>query len=157
MVIKGGINMENINKKLAYGLWAVSGLSALMSIINYISFEYYLGMIGIVVALVFQGLLGYTILRDKNDKFTMISVILIAIFTFNLGGLVAIVMRLILRKKKESTKIRSAWFVPAIVAGAMALINIISYITLIGVVGLVLNVVYYLIFGYWFIKYLKVN
>ena len=87
----------------------------------------------------------------------MISVILIAIFTFNLGGLVAIVMRLILRKKKDSTKIRSVWFVPAIVSGVMALIHIISYITLIGVIGPVLNVVYYLIFGYWFIKYLKVN
>ena len=149
--------MESINKKLAYSLWAVSGISALMSIINYISYEYYLGMIGIVVALVFQGLLGYTILRDKNDKFTMVSVILIAIFTFNLGGLVAIVMRLILRKKKESTKIRSVWFIPAIVAGAIALVNMIRFITFAGVASLILTVAYYLIFGYWFIKYLKVN
>ena len=149
--------MESINKKLAYSLWAVSGISALMSIINYISYEYYLGMIVIVVALVFQGLLGYTILRDKNDKFTMVSVILIAIFTFNLGGLVAIVMRLILRKKKESTKIRSVWFIPAIVAGAMALVNMIRFITFAGVASLILTVAYYLIFGYWFIKYLKVN
>ena len=149
--------MESINKKLAYSLWAVSGISALMSIINYISYEYYLGMIGIVVALVFQGLLGCTILRDKNDKFTMVSVILIAIFTFNLGGLVAIVMRLILRKKKESTKIRSVWFIPAIVAGAMALVNMIRFITFAGVASLILTVAYYLIFGYWFIKYLKVN
>ena len=149
--------MENINKKLAYGLWTVSGISALMSIINYISFEYYLGMVSIVIALVFQGLLGYTILRDKNDKFTMISVILIAIFTFNLGGLVAIVMRLILRKKKDSIKIRNAWFVPAVVAGALALINLLSWFTFIGFLSLTLNVAYYLIFGYWFIKYLKVN
>ena len=149
--------MENINKKLGYSLWAVSGLSALMSIINYISHEYYLGMIGIVVALVFQGLLGYTILRDKNDKFTMISVILIAIFTFNFAGFVAIVMRLMLRRKKESTKIRNAWFVPAIVAGAMALINTLRSITFTGIMGLIFTVVYYLIFGYWFIKYLKVN
>ena len=149
--------MESINKKLAYSLWAVSGISALMSIINYISYEYYLGMIGIVVALVFQGLLGYTILRDKNDKFTMVSVILIAIFTFNLGGLVAIVMRLILRKKKDSAKIRSVWFIPAIVAGAMALVTMIRFITFAGVASLILTVAYYLIFGYWFIKYLKVN
>ena len=148
--------MESINKKLAYGLWAVSGISALMSIINYISYEYYLGMIGIVVALVFQGLLGYTILRDKNDKFTMISVILIAIFTFNLGGLVAIIMRLVLRKK-NSDKIRNACFVPAIVSGALALINLFLAFSFIGFVGLVLNVAYYLIFGYWFLKYLKVN
>lgn len=149
--------MKAINKKLAYGLWAVSGLSAVMSIINYLSFEYYLGMIGLVVALVFQGLLGYTILRDRNDSITVVSVLLVAIFTFNLGGLVAIVMRLVLRKKKESEKIRSAWFVPAIVAGVMMLINIMRYISLFGVVGLVLNVAYYLIFGYWFIKFLEVN
>ena len=148
--------MEDLNQKLAYGLGTVSGISALMSIINYISFEYYRGMISIVIALIFQGLLGYTILRDKNDKFTMVSVILIAIFTFNLGGLVAIIMRLVLRKK-DSDKIRNAWFVPAIISGALALINIFLAFSFIGFVGLVLNVVYYLIFGYWFLKYLKVN
>ena len=110
--------MDNLNKKLAYGLWAVSGISTLISVIIYISFEYYVGMIGVIVAVFFQSLLGYTILRDKNDKFTMISVILIAIFTFNLGGIIAIILRLVLRKKKESEGIRTAWFVPAIVSGA---------------------------------------
>ena len=113
-------------------------------------------MISIVISLVFQVLLGYTILRDKNDKFTMISVILIAIFTFNLGGLVAIIMRLVLRKK-DSDKIRNTWFVPAIVSGALALINLFLAFSFIGFAGLVLNVAYYLIFGYWFLKYLKVN
>lgn len=148
--------MENINKKLAYSLWTVSGIFALISIINYISFEYYLGMIRSVLALVFEGLLGYTILRDKNDKFTMISVILIAIFTFNLGGLVAIIMRLVLRKK-DSEKIRNAWFIPAVVSGIWLSINLIRTFSFLGLVGLIFNVAYYLIFGYWFIKYLKVN
>ena len=147
--------MENINKKLAYGLWATSATSVLISLINYISFKYYLGMIGIIIALIFQLLLGYTILRDRNDRFTMFSVILIAIFTFNLGGVVAIIMRLIIRKKKESVKIRNAWFVPAIVSGIMALINLIKIFSVVGLVGLILNVAYYLIFGYWFLKYLK--
>ena len=149
--------MENINKKLAYGLWAVSGISTLISIINYISFEYYVGMIGVIIAVVFQFLLGYTILRDKNDKFTMVSVILIAIFTFNLGGIIAIILRLVLRKKKESEGIRNAWVVPAIVSGAINLISLFTAFSFIGFVGLALNVAYYLIFGYWFIKYLKVN
>lgn len=31
--------MDNLNKKLAYGLWAVSGISTLISVIIYISFE----------------------------------------------------------------------------------------------------------------------
>lgn len=149
--------MDTINKKLAYGLWAVSGISTLISIINYISFEYYIGMIGVIIAVVFQFLLGYTILRDKNDKFTMISVILIAIFTFNLGGLVAIVLRIILRKKSNSEKIRNSWFVPAVVSGALNLISLFTAFSVIGLIGLALNVAYYLIFGYWFIKYLKVN
>jgi len=148
--------MENINKKLAYGLWAVSGISTLISIINYISFEYYVGMIGLIIAVVFQFLLGYTILRDKNDKFTMISVILIALFTFNLGGIIAIIMRLVLRKN-DSQKVRNAWFVPAIVSGALALITSFAYFNFMSLINLVLNVAYYLIFGYWFIKYLKVN
>lgn len=149
--------MDAINKKLAYGLWAVSGISTLISIVNYISFEYYIGMIGVIIAVVFQFLLGYTILRDKNDKFTMISVILIAVFTFNLGGLVAIILRLILRKKANSEKIRNSWFVPAVVSGALNLISLFTAFSFIGFVGLALNVAYYLIFGYWFIKYLKVN
>lgn len=154
---KGEVVMENINTKLAYGLWAVSGISTLISIINYISFEYYVGIIGVIISVVFQFLLGYTILRDKNDKFTMISVILIAIFTFNLGGIIAIILRLVLRKKKESESIRNAWFVPAIVSGALNLISLFITFSFIGFIGLTLNVAYYLIFGYWFIKYLKVN
>ena len=154
---KGAIKMENINKKLAYGLWAVSGISTLISVINYISFEYYVGMIGVIIAVIFQFLLGYTILRDKNDRFTMISVILIAIFTFNLGGIIAIILRLVLRKKKESEGIRNAWFVPAVVSGAVNLISFFTAFSFIGFAGLVLNVAYYLIFGYWFIKCLKVN
>lgn len=87
----------------------------------------------------------------------MISVILIAIFTFNLGGLVAIVLRLILRKKSGADKIRNGWFVPAIVSGALNLISLFTTFIFIGFIGLTLNVAYYLIFGYWFIKYLKVN
>lgn len=148
--------MENINKKLSYGLWAVSGISALLSIVNYISFEYYVGLITVVIALVFQILLGYTIFRDKNDKFTMVSVILIALFTFNLGGLTAIIMRLVLRKN-DSEKVRNAWFVPAIVSGTLALIAMFASINFMKLISLVLIVTYYLIFGYWFIKYLKVN
>lgn len=149
--------MENINKKLAYGLWTVSGISTLISLINYISFEYYVGMIVLIIAAALQFLLGYTILRDKNDRFTMISVILIAIFTFNLAGIIAIILRLVLRKKKESEGIRNAWFVPAIVSGALNLILLFTSFTFVGFIGVVLNIAYYLIFGYWFIKYLKVN
>lgn len=149
--------MENMSKKLAYGLWAVSGISTLISIVNYISFEYYIGMIGVIIAVVFQFLLGYTILRDKNDKFTVISVVLIAIFTFNIGGFIAIIMRLVLRKKANPENIRNAWFVPAIVSGALNLISLSTVFSLVGFIGLALNVAYYLIFGYWFIKYLKVN
>lgn len=149
--------MENINKKLAYGLWTVCGISTLISLINYISFEYYVGMIVLIIAAALQFLLGYTILRDKNDRFTMISVILIAIFTFNLAGIIAIILRLVLRKKKESEGIRNAWFVPAIVSGALNLNSLFTAFSFIGFIGVVLNIAYYLIFGYWFIKYLKVN
>lgn len=149
--------MENINKKLAYGLWTVSGISVLLSVINCINIKNYVSLILLIVAFAFQTLLGYTILRDKNDKFTMISVILIALFTFNLGGLVAIALRLILRKKSDPEKIRSCWFIPAIVSGALNLFSLFTAFSFIGLIGLALNVAYYLIFGYWFIKYLKVN
>lgn len=193
-----------INKKLAYPLWAVSMISAFVSIciirvtdyVSFLSHEYlfynyeyedlydffyrryiydryiyiYLTLLT-VCALVSRLLLGYTILQDKNDKFTRISVILVAIFNFNLNVLIAIIMRLVLRKN-NSEKVRNAWFVPAIVSGVLLLIwKIIffgfdffcdSYIDDPGfwvpvLINLVLNVVYYLIFDYWFIKHLKVN
>ena len=150
--------MDTINKKLAYGLWTVSGILTLISIISFISIKNYIGMIGVIIAVVFEFLLGYTILRDKNDRFTMISVIMITIFTFNLAGVIAIILRLVLRKKRESESIRKAWFVPAIVVGAANLIMLLfTEFSFIGFAELALYVVYYLIFGYWFIKYLKVN
>lgn len=150
--------MDTINKKLAYGLWTVSGILTLISIISFISIKNYIGMIGVIIAVVFEFLLGYTILRDKNDRFTMISVIMITIFTFNLAGVIAIILRLVLRKKRESESIRKAWFVPAIVVGAANLIMLLfTEFSFIGFAELELYVVYYLIFGYWFIKYLKVN
>lgn len=117
-----------------------------------------------VCALVSRLLLGYTILQDKNDKFTKISVILVAIFNFNLNVLIAIIMRLVLRKN-NSEKVRNAWFVPAIVSGVFILIWIIRFFgfevndfSLSSIfTTLVPNVVYYLIFDYWFIKHLKIN
>lgn len=191
-----------INKKLAYPLWAVSMISAFVSIyiirvthsVSLLSYEYwylflfysyedlydnyfywnfywrdtdniyiYLTLLT-VCALVSRLLLGYTILQDKNDKFTKISVILVAIFNFNLNVLIAIIMRLVLRKN-NSEKVRNAWFVPAIVSGVFILIWIIrsfgfevNDFSLASIfTTLVPNVVYYLIFDYWFIKHLKVN
>lgn len=188
-----------INKKLAYPLWAVSMISAFVSIyiiwvthnVSLLSYEYwylflfysyedldlydifYLGIyreiynnltLLTVCALVSRLLLGYTILQDKNDKFTRISVILVAIFNFNLNVLIAIIMRLVLRKN-NSEKVRNAWFVPAIVSGVFILIWIIrsfgfevNDFSLSSIfTTLVPNVVYYLIFDYWFIKHLKIN
>ena len=85
----------------------------------------------------------------------MVSIILITIFQFNLGGFVAIIMRLILRKSKQPNKIRNVWYVPAIVAFAVPVLSLSGYLTFSSFVGVLLNAVYYLIFGYWFIKYLK--
>lgn len=104
-------------------------------------------------------------MRDKNDKLTMISIILIAIFTFNLGGITAIILRLILRKN-DSEAIRKCWFVPGAVAGVLPLIvngaryiaNLEYFSYFLTVIGsALLSAAFYLIFGYWFIKYLKLN
>lgn len=151
--------MENLNKKLAYGLWGVSALSLLLSLYIYFTMAYMLGPLQLVSPLlvfIFQCVLGFIILRDKNDGITMITIILIALFTFNLSGLVAIVMRLILRKTK-SEKIRNAWYVPAIVSGVLGLIVVVAAFHILDLVSVLISVAYYAIFGYWFLKYLKLN
>lgn len=154
--------MNTINQKLAYGLWAVSGISIIIYIVDYIPIMYDIGEIYVIIpsvlAAFFQFFLGYhSILRDNNDKLTMISVIMITLFRIDFTGIVAIVLRLLLRQKRESETIRNVWFVPAIVSGVLGLITLFTAFRFVYLVKLTLNAVYYLIFGYWFIKYLKVN
>ncbi len=154
--------MNTINQKLAYGLWAVSGISIIIYIVDYIPIMYDIGEIYVIIpsvlAAFFQFFLGYhSILRDNNDKLTMISVIMITLLRIDFAGIVAIVLRLLLRQKRESETIRNVWFVPAIVSGVLGLITLFTAFRFVYLVKLTLNAVYYLIFGYWFIKYLKVN
>lgn len=146
--------MVNINKKLACGLWAVAGIWTLVTLITNLPYGVGFGLILALVAHVFQFLLGYTIWRDRNDTFTMVSVILIAVFTFNLGGLLAIIFRLIIRKN-NSESIRNLWYLPAVVSAGLALLTSLAYLNLFTFLGLAINAAYYLLFGYWFIKYLK--
>ena len=80
---------------------------------------------------------------------------MLTIFSLNIGGVIAFVMRLIIRKN-NSEKVRNCWFVPAVVAGGSS-ITLFFAIFPIGLFLACLNVAYYLIFGYWFIKYLKRN
>ncbi len=147
--------MENINKKLACGLWAVSGISALVPMVLSLSGSYYFNPVSLIVTLLIQLLLGYQIFRDKNDFQTMITVIVITILSLNLGGVIAFVLRLIIRKN-NSEKVRNYWFIPAVVTGVSSMTLLFALFP-IGLLLVCLNVAYYLIFGYWFIKYLKLN
>ena len=76
--------MLSINKKLAYGLWAVSVISALIPMVLSLSESYYFSPISVICTLLVQLLLGYQIYRDKNDFQTMITVIAITIFSLYL-------------------------------------------------------------------------
>lgn len=154
--------MKALHQKLGYGLLGVSIISAIISMVSHIPMGYAYGIFNkIVFDLIFQILLSYTILRDKNDRFTMISIILITIFTFNIGGITAFILRLILRKDDSET-IRKCWFVPGMVAGVSYLIRFRAFTTglfyfTFFICDVLLNVAFYLIFGYWFIKYLKLD
>lgn len=165
-----------MNKKLACGLWATSVLGIITSIFSLIpSFEnlasyadsnvagYAIGIIVysivcIVVGLISRILLGYNVWQDKNNKGTFVIVILNALFASSFGGIVAFIMRLILRKN-DSPSIRKAWFVPAIITFVIAVIvSVVSTgFTVLGVISLLINTTFDLIFGYWFLKYLKLN
>lgn len=150
--------MNNTNKSLAYGIWAITAIWLIISIIGNLSVGMTapLMLILTVAAHIFQFLLGVTIYREKNDGFTMVMVVLVAIFTFNLGGFVAIIQRLIIRKN-NSQSVRNSWFLPAVVSGVLALISLFTVFSILNLFGFVLNVAYYAVFGYWFIKLLPLN
>ncbi len=64
-----------------------------------------------------------------------------------------VIMRLILRKNKSET-IRNMWFIPALIGGVLPFISILDVIAFVpfAIVRVILNVVYYLLFGYWFLE-----
>jgi len=138
-------------KKLAYSLWAVSFVSFVISVIGFVTQSFYMGIPLAAISLVFQILLGYNIFRNKNDRFTMFSVILVALFTFNISGFITIIMRIILKKSKNPDALRRLWFVPACIG------VVLQILVSTDILGMILSAAYYLIFGYWFIKELKVN
>ena len=165
----GSGNVEKVNKKtLAYSLFAVTGINALLMIIFSIAISDS-GSAGkgksasgplLLLAIVFIGfqvLLGYIILRDKNDKTTRISVILAVFFSVNPGYVLVFVLRLIMRNTGNPEKIRKYWFAPAIVAGVQGLISLCSDFNFATFIYLVSSTASCLIFGYWLIKYLELN
>ena len=163
--------MEKVNKKtLAYSLFAVTAINALLMIIFCIatSGSRAVGngkaasgsgplLLLVIVFIGFQVLLGYIILRDNNDKTTRISVILAVFFSGNPGYVLVFILRLIMRKTSNSEKIRKYWFAPAIVIGVQGLISLFSDFNFATFIYLVSGTVSCLIFGYWLIKYLKLN
>lgn len=163
--------MEKINKKtLAYSLFAVTGINALLMIIFSIAISDSGSaanskaasgsgplLLLMIVFVGFQVWLGYIILRDNNDKTTRISVILAVIFSFNFGYVLVFILRLIMRQTSNSGKIKKYWFVPAIVVGVQGLISLFSNFNFEYFINLVSGTASSLIFGYWLIKYLKLN
>ena len=164
--------MEKVNKKtLAYSLFAVTGINALLMLIYIIatSDNRSVGngkvaasgsgplLLLMIVFVGFQVWLGYIILRDNNDKTTRISVILAVIFSFNFGYVLVFILRLIMRQTSNSGKIKKYWFVPAIVVGVQGLISLFSNFNFEYFINLVSGTASSLIFGYWLIKYLKLN
>ena len=110
-----------------------------------------LALIEIVIVLAFELLLTYAIYNDRNDSLTVLSVLAVSFLTLNAAGIVAIVLRLILRRG-NSKKIRNMWYLPAVTS-----IFFSFSLNPIGIVILLINAFYYFAFGYWFIKYLKLN
>ncbi len=164
--------MEKVNKKtLAYSLFAVTGINALLMLIYIIatSDNRSVGngkvaasgsgplLLLMIVFVGFQVWLGYIILRDNNDKTTRISVILAVFFSGNPGYVLVFILRFIMRNTGNSGKIRKYWFVPAIAIGVCGLLNLCSDFNFEYLIYIVSGTVSTLIFGYWLIKYLKPN
>ncbi len=145
------MNNAKMNQKLACGLWALTVLNVLFILL--IAGPAAFGPLNIIASLL-QLFLGYIVYRDRNDTLTAITVVLITLMSLNFAALSAFIIRLVMRKSTRPEGLRKYWYIPAVIAIVCSLLGIISYFSIVGIINLILNALYYLIFGYWFIYYL---
>lgn len=174
---------QSINKKLAIIEWilAVVTLAVYVYLIYDFGFSssYLMTLVGVIV-MVF---VGFAMNRGKNDKFTLVMIILLAITNMSIPILVLFVMLLISRKSSEKRhNMQRVWFVPTIVAAVCSVISFILMSTTVSryfdylmynspssyssmhtkfvfatIVSIVISIVHVCVLSIWLLKELDVN
>lgn len=147
-------NLNFTNKQLSLAAWIIAAIYLVNAVLN-------LGM-GIIwvltqlFAVALQCLIAYAVQRDRNDTFTLVTVIVFAITSFGIPAITLIALVLCIKYVKNSEKFRSLWFLPGAVVLVFGLISLLSYISLMNLVMVATNTVNYLMLGYWMCKSLGI-
>lgn len=143
-------NLNFTNKQLALAAWAIAAIYLVNTVLN-------LGM-GIVwvitqlFAVALQCLIAYAVQRDRNDTFTLVTVIIFAVTSLGIPAITLIALVLCIKYVKNSEKFRSLWFLPGVVTLVFGLINLLSYFSVLNLIMVATNTVNYLMLGYWMCK-----
>ncbi len=156
--------MEISSKKLSYVAWAIAAFYLLNALLNIASGGIW--VITQIIGVVLQCLLAYAMYRERNDKVTMIIVIIFAITSLSIPVAILMVLVLCRRYAKKIEFVQKCWFVPAaimVILSFITIINMLSYSDyytggqiFLNVVAYIANIINYLILGYWLVKSLEI-
>ena len=91
--------MRISNKTLAIVAWLIAAFNLVQAIVNaqYDIINLIVGLISVAL----QALLGYAIYRDRNDKFTLIFIIVLTITSLSIPFVVNIALMLFIRSSND--------------------------------------------------------
>lgn len=161
--------MKLSNKTLAFTAWGITAFYLLQAIFN-AQFSI-INLITGLISVILQAILGYAILRDRNDKFTLVVVIIFAVTSLSIPVALIIALMLVRKYAKKSDWAPKCWFVPAVVSGLFSLINLINVSSsfefmieyygalypIMTILGYLVNILNFLILGYWLVKSLDIR
>ncbi len=156
--------MTITNKKLSIVAAIIAGLYLVNAFININS-----GIVFVITQLIsvaLQGILAYAMYRDRNDKFTMIVVIIFAIASLSIPVGIIVILMLCRRYGKKLELAQKCWFVPAAVSALFSIFSIVNLIQysdyysggqiFMNLFMILINIVNYLVLGYWLVKSLDI-
>lgn len=156
--------MQITGKKLAYATWAIAAIYLINALVNAGSGAVW--VITQLAAIVLQCFLGYAMFREKNDKVTMVIVIIFAVLSFSIPVGILVVLMLCRRYAKKINFVQKCWFVPAAISGIVSIVNLVRVLEyasyypagrlLLTVLIYIVNILTYLILGYWLVKELDI-
>ncbi len=158
--------MKLSNKILAFITWGIA-IFYLSQFIYYYTQEFSNIIILIkLITVALQAILGFSIYRDRNDKFTFVVVIIFAVIGRSIPTAVIIALMCIRKFSHKSNWVLKCWFIPAAVSLLISLIDLITNVSLfetcimydwilypiITILGYAVNLINFLVLGYWFVK-----
>ncbi len=158
--------MKITNKHLYTGAWIVAAVYLINAIFNFGSMGAAWGFVQLI-SVALQCYLAYAIQRDRNDRFTLIAVVVFVITSFNIPVALLLVMVLCRRYGKLVDTVQRLWFLPGASMAILGFNNIsrmlkYNHLTsdgqiVLNIVMSIVNVVNYLILGYWLIRQLEIT